>query len=151
MMTWEERKKKLIEENQWLPKAIEMLHLRLIDKGFNVLDQWLGFYDTYTLHYVPKEWINNRGEKETLNHGTLEIHSKEKVFNPYKYCGGDGYEYELLTTMSIREKHWNVIEKYIRFNDYKVYDRKVCFDDPYPEQPIEFIDGSDVPISGYYE
>ena len=147
----EKIKTKLIEENEWLPKALEMLHLRLIDRGFNVLDQWLGFYDIYTLYYVPNKWINNHGQKEILDHGTLEIHNKEKVFNPYKYCNGDGYEYELLTTMNIKEKHWNIIQKYIRFNDYKLYDKKISFDNPYPEQPIEYNDGSDVPISAYYE
>ena len=101
---------KFVEENEWLPKAIEMLNMRLIDRGFNVLDDWLGYYDEYVLHYVPQTYINNRGEKEVLNWGKLEIHCKEKVFNPYKYCNGDGYEFEKLTEMTMKEKHWKIIK-----------------------------------------
>ena len=146
-----ERKAELIKENEWLPKAIEMLNMRLIDRGFNVLDDWLGYYDEYVLHYVPQTYINNRGEKEVLNWGKLEIHCKEKVFNPYKYCGGNGYEFEKLTEMSMKEKHWKIIKQYIRLDDYQVCGKKVCFDNPYPRPRVEFIDGSDVPVNGYYE
>ena len=149
-MTNEERKAKLIEENKWLPKAIEMLNMRLIDKGFNVLDQWLGYYDEYVLHYVPNTYYNGY-EEEVLNWGKLEIHKKSRVFNPYKYCNGKGIEYEKLTEMEMKEKHWKVIKKYILFNDHKVNEKKVCFDNPYPRPRVEFIDGSDVPVSGYYE
>lgn len=142
--------KKLIEENEWLPKAIEMLNMRLIDRGFNVLDQWLGFYDEYCLVYVPEKLWNGEYYEE-LNWGKLEIHSKTNVFNPYKFCGGYGYEFKKLTEMNMKEKHWNIIKEYIVFNDYKINDKKVdVLSDPYYKR-IEFIDGSDVPINNDYE
>lgn len=130
---------KLVEENQWLPKAIEMLNFRLVDRGFNVLDDWLGFYDEYVLHYIPSEYGN---------WGTVEIHSKEEVFNPYKYCNGKGFEYEKLGEFTLYKRQWETIEKYIRFDGYQVYGKKVCFDNPYPNPQPNFIDGSDV--TGYY-
>lgn len=142
----EDRKLKLIEEYEWLEKAIELLDYRLIDRGFNINLQWLGYYDEYVLHYVPQTHINNRGEKEVLNWGKLEIHNKQKVFNPYKYCNGNGVEYEKLNEFSIYKKQWDVIEKYIRLNDYKVGEKKVCFDNPYPRPRVEYIGDSDVPI-----
>ena len=146
----EEKKINLLKKYEWLNKAIEMLNYRLIDRGFNINQEWLGYYDKYVLHYIPeKHW--NGYEEETLSWGTLEIHEKQKVFNPYKYCGGSGIEYEKLNELSIYKKQWEVIEKYIRFNDYKIGEKKVCFDNPYPKPRIEFYQGSDVPISGRYE
>jgi len=106
-------KAQLLEENEWLPKAIEMLNMRLIDRGFNCENKWMGFHDEYTLCYNPQKYINYEGEYETANWGYLEVYSKTKVFNPYKFVGGDGYEFELLTEMEINENMWETIEEYI--------------------------------------
>ena len=140
----------LVNENEWLLKAIEMVNLRVVDRGFNVHFKWLGFYDNYCLHYVPECWVNYKGVREELNWGYLEVHSKEKVFNPYAYCGGYGYEYEELGKMVMNEKMWGVIKKYIMYNDYEIDGKKICFDNPYYER-VEFYQGSDVPINGEYE
>lgn len=147
-----ERKAQLIEENKWLPKAIEMLNLRLLDKGFNCMNDWLGFYDEYTLHYSPNQWWSAEDEcYKELNWGTLEIHSKTKVFNPYKFVGGDGYEYEKLAEMEIQKDMWKPIKSYIILSDYKIDGKKIdIHSDPYYERP-RFIGGSDVPINGHYE
>ena len=93
MVDYTERKQQLIEENEWLPKAIEMLNMRLIDRGFNCENKWLGYYDEYVLHYEPRRYQNYEGEWEKMDWGKLEIHEKHEVFNPYKYCGGKGTEY----------------------------------------------------------
>lgn len=148
----EERKAKLIAENEWLPKAIEVLSLRLIDKGFNVHNKWLGYYDTYVLHYIPRKYWNDEYEDfEIMDWGTLEVHSKTKVFNPYKFCGGEGNEYEKLSEMEMTTERWKIIEEYIRWDDLQVCGKKVdLLSDPYYERP-RFIGGSDVPINGYYE
>lgn len=132
---------KLIEENQWLPKAIELIGHRLVSRGFNINNDWLGYYDEYALHYIPSEC----GEW-----GIVEIHSKRGVFNPYKFVGGDGYEYEKLGEFDIYDKQWEVIKEYIIWTGKEIDGKKVCFDDPYYERP-RFIGGSDVPINGYYE
>lgn len=147
----EEQIVELLNENDWLEKAVEMLDYRLIDKGFNINNQWLGYYDEYALHYVPQIYVNNRCEKEVLNWGKLEIHNKKRVFNPYTYCNGKGIKYEKLNEFSIYREQWDVIKKYIVLNSHKVGEKKVCFDNPYPEPRVEFYQGSDVPINGYYE
>lgn len=148
----EERKAELIAENEWLPNAIEMLNMRLLDKGFNVLGDWLGFYEEYVVFYKPREhWSAEDDCYEKLDWGDIEIHSKTKVFNPYKFVGGDGYEYEELSEMMVNEKMWEVIKSYIIYNDYQIGGKKVdIHSDPYYERP-RFIGGSDVPINGYYE
>lgn len=147
----EEGKSDLLKEYEWLDKAIEMLNYRLIDRGFNINQEWLGYHDKYVLHYVPQTYINNRGKEEALEWGILEVHCKKKVFNPYKYCNGNGVEYKKLNEFSIYKKQWEVMEKYIRFNDYKVGEKNVCFDNPYPRPRVEFYQDSDVPINGNYE
>ena len=149
----EERKAQLIEENEWLPKAIEMLNMRLLDKGFNCNVDWLGYYDEYVVCYKPrKHWSAKDECYETLKWGDIEIHSKTKVFNPYKFVGGDGYEYEKLAEIDMITEHmWEIIEKYIIYNDYHIDGKKIdIHSDPYYERP-RFINGSDVPINGYYE
>lgn len=150
MSICKERKMELIKENKWLPKAIEMLNMRLLDIGFNCENRWLGFHEEYVLQYVPKEHWSGE-EYETLNWGEIEIYSKTKVFNPYKFVGGDGYEFEKLTEMSINEEMWEVIKKYIIWNHHQIDNKKIdLHSNPHYER-IEFIDGSDVPINGEYE
>lgn len=152
MVDYTERKQQLIEENEWLPKAIEMLNMRLIDRGFNCENKWLGYYDEYVLHYTPQRYQNYDGEWEKMDWGKLEIHEKHEVFNPYKYCGGKGTEYTKLAEIEMTEKRWETIEKFIRFDGYQVYGKKVdLYSNPNPRPRVEFINGSDVPINGYYE
>lgn len=133
-----------MSRNEWLDKAMELLDHRLVSRGFNVLDQWLGYYDEYCLHFIPNPHYEDGS-------GTVEIHSKEEVFNPYKYCGGKGIEYEKLGEFSMYYRQWETLRGHIIGNDYKVGNKNVCFDNPYPTPRPQFIDGSDVPISGYYE
>ena len=54
--------------------------------------------------------------------------------------------------MEMDEKRWEIIEEFIRFDGYQVYGKKVdLYSNPYPRPRVEFIDGSDVPVNGYYE
>lgn len=151
-MDYTERKTQLIKENEWLPKAIEMLNLRLIDKGFNVFMNWMGYYDEYVVYFKPKRIYSHEDDcYKTMKWGNLEVHSKTKVFNPHKFVGGDGYEYEKLAEMEIHKDMWKPIKRYISLSDYQINGKKIdIFSDPY-YQRTEFIGGSDVPVNGYYE
>lgn len=141
-----------MNQKEYIDKAIESIDNRLLDKGFNICGDWLGYYDEYALYFVPRKHVNWYGEEETSEWGTLEIHTKTKVFNPYKYCGGDGYEYEKIGEFSILENQWKDVRTYLYRNNYMINDKKVCcFDNPYPEPRVEFYQGSDVPINGRYE
>lgn len=145
-------KEQLISENKWLPKAIEMINMRLLDKGFNCMREWLGYHKEYAICYIPSEhWSAEDECYEELSWGVLEIHSKTKVFNPYKFVGGDGYEYEKLAEMEIYKDMWKPIKMYISMSDYQIDGKKIdIHSDPYYERP-RFIGGSDVPTNGYYE
>lgn len=140
-----------MNNKKWIDKAIEMLDYRLIDRGFNVCGDWLGYYDKYCLYYVPKIYQEWNGKTKISDWGFIEIHSKDKVFNPYKYVGGDEYEYEKLGEYQITEELWEEIKKQIIKNNYIINKKKICFDNPYPEPRVRFYQGSDVPISGNYE
>ena len=134
--------------------AIESISNRLLDKGFNINGDWLGYYDEYALHFEPHKYQDYEGNTVESEWGDLEIHSKIKVFNPYLYVGGDGYEYEKLSELSISVDLWKEVKKVIRngtYGNYKIDGKKVCFDNPYPAQRVEFYQGSDVSINGYYE
>ena len=86
-----------------------------------------------------------------MDYGKLEVFSKEEVFNPYKYCGGKGYEYEKLAEMDMNKKMWDVLKRYIWCLDYEINGKKVdTFSDPYYRR-TEFIGDSDVPVNGHYE
>lgn len=147
-----ERKQQLIQENEWLPKAIEMLNMRLLDKGFNVFKNWMGFHDEYVVCFKPQRHYSYEDDCEVeMDWGYIEVFSKTKVFNPYKFVGGDGYEFELISKMEIKKDMWKPIERWIVLSDYKIDGKKIdIFSDPYYHR-TEFIDGSDVPVSGYYE
>ena len=135
-----------------LEEVINAIERRLIDRGFNVLGDFLGYYDKYVLWYVPNTYQNYDGEVETSKWGHVEIHSKEKVFNPYKYCGGYGFEYEKLGELSITQELWDMTKKCIyKLNLFSFDGKEICFDDPYPEPRTIYYQGSDVPISGRYE
>ena len=122
--------------------AIESISNRLLDKGFNALGYWLGYYDEYVLHYVPDEHYGG--------YGNLEIHCKYDVRNDNVY---GGYEtiYEKLSEFSILEKQWELVEKHIIMKGYVVDGKKVCFENPYPTPRVMFYQGSDVPLNGDYE
>ena len=132
----------IMYEKTFVGQAIESISNRMLDKGFNALGYWLGYYDEYCLHYVPSEHYGGSGN--------LEIHCKYEVRNDYVY-GGYRTIYEKLGDFDILEKQWKLVKKHIIMNGHMVDGKKVCFDDPYPRQPVEFIDGSDVPVGGYYE
>ena len=150
-MDFTERKAKLIEENEWIPQAIESISNRLLDKGFNICGDWLGYHDAYVLHYVPHTYYNREGEEVCSQQGELEIHTKEEVFNPYKYCNGKGYEYEKIAEFSILESQVEILKKYLYLTGREIDGKKVSFENPYPRQRVEFYQGSDVPINGDYE
>lgn len=129
-------------DKTFVGQAIESISNRMVDKGFNALGYWLGYYDEYALHYVADEHFGGCGN--------VEIHCKYEVRNDNVY---GGYEtiYEKLGEFTILEKQWKLVKKHIIKNHYIVDGKKVCFDNPYPTQPTMFIDGSDVPVNGYYE
>jgi hypothetical protein len=151
-MNKEERKAELVQENEWLPKAIETLNLRLIDKGFNVFMEFMGYHDEYVLCFNQRRFYSHEDDcYKTSDWGKLEVHSKTKVFNPYKFVGGDGYEYEKLSEMEIHKDMWKPIKRWISLNDHIVNGKKIdLYSDPYYKR-TEFIGGSDVPLSGRYE
>ena len=151
-MLSEERKAQLCEENEWLPKAIEMLNLRLLDKGFNVFMEWMGYHEEYVVAFKTKRHYSYEDDCYVkMSWGNIEIFSKTKVFNPHKFVGGDGYEYEKLSEMEIHKDMWKPIKRWISLNGHEIDGKKIdLYSDPYYKR-TEFIGGSDVPVSGYYE
>lgn len=148
-----DRKAELEKEHQWLPEVIEMIDGKLLDKGYSCDGEWLGYYDEYVLHYARGKrcYDHEMDYWFTRDSKTLEVHSKHKVFNPYKFVGGDGHEFRKISEMNITKEKWEIVEKWIRWNDYTINGKKIdLFSDPYYERP-RFYQGSDVPLNGYYE
>jgi len=140
-----------IMDNENVKIAINSIGNRLLDKGFNINGDWLGYYDEYVLYFEPHKYQDYEGNTVESEWGDLEIHSKIKVFNPYLYVGGDGYEYELLSELSMNKELWQKVKEQIRKMGKVINGKKVCFNNPYPTPRVEFIDGSDVPTNGFYE
>lgn len=131
----------LIDENPWIPKVIKDISERLTDNKC-----------IHTLHYSPKVFFDEEYEDLVyMPYGKLEIFEKFRVFNPYKFCGGYGDEFEYVAEMTMTGEMWKIIKKYIITNDHQIDGKEIDLSSNPHYRRVEFIDGSDVPISGRYE
>ena len=141
VINYEKRKKELIQDNNWLMSIIDKIYINLTKN-----------YNEYCISFHIKEYYNHEDDCiKFSNYGDLTIHGKDKVFNPYKFPRGDGYEFDFLGKIKIEQNQWEIIKKFIIYNNYYIDNKKIdIHSNPYYRIP-EYINGSDVPINGRYE